>query len=159
MWFGKIAENIIERLGGRQVSKQEAKEILDRCEEAGLLHMSRNTSEEIDFLCNCDRWHCEVVANALKQPKPGWAFNSGFLPVFDEELCIACETCIGRCPSEALTLNKENVPTVNADLCFGCGVCATGCQQKAIEMEAKPDFPMPPKDVRELVTALKNSVL
>ena len=31
MWFGDIAENLSERLGGRQVSKEEAKDILDRC--------------------------------------------------------------------------------------------------------------------------------
>ncbi len=156
-WFGKIAEHLIDRLGGRRVNKQEAKEILEQCEKAGLIHMSRNTTDDIDFLCNCDRWHCEVVKTALKQPKPAWIFNSGFLPVFDPNLCIACETCIGRCPPEALSLGEDSVPKINTDLCFGCGVCATGCPQGAIAMETKPDFPIPPKDVRELVTALKSS--
>ena len=157
MWFGKIAENIVERLGGRRIGKQEALEILERCEKIGLLHMSRNTTEDIDFICNCDRWHCEVVGRALKQPKPGLIFNSGLQPVFDPNLCIACETCIGRCPSEALTLGEDNVPKINMDLCFGCGVCATGCLQEAIAMEPKPDFPIPPKNVKELVAALKSS--
>ncbi|HAA03644.1 MAG TPA: hypothetical protein DCE18_09760 [Syntrophobacteraceae bacterium] len=158
MWFGDIAEHIIERLGGRRVTKQEAKDILDRCEEAGLLHMSRNTTEDIDFLCNCDRWHCEVVGQVLKQPKPGWAFNSGFQPVFDADRCVACETCIGRCPPEALTLGEEGVPRFNPDRCFGCGVCATGCPEGAISMETKPGFPIPPKTVKELGAALRDSV-
>jgi 2-oxoacid:acceptor oxidoreductase delta subunit (pyruvate/2-ketoisovalerate family) len=157
MWFGEIAEHIIERLGGRRVSKQEAKEILDRCEEAGLIHMSRNTTDDIDFVCNCDRWHCEVVTNVLKQPKPGRVFNSGFQPVFDSDRCIACETCIDRCPPQALSLDENDGMVLNLDLCFGCGVCATGCPQEAIAMEAKPDFPTPPKNVKELVAALKAS--
>jgi Pyruvate/2-oxoacid:ferredoxin oxidoreductase delta subunit len=158
MWFGQIAEHIIERLGGRRVTKQEAKDVLDRSEEAGLIHMSRNTTEDIDFLCNCDRWHCEVVTHVLKQPRPSWAFNSGFQPVFDADRCLSCETCIGRCPPQALSLGENGVPTFNPDLCFGCGVCATGCPEGAIVMEAKPDFPIPPKTVRDLATALRGSV-
>jgi Pyruvate/2-oxoacid:ferredoxin oxidoreductase delta subunit len=157
MWFGEIAENITERLGGRQVTKEEARGIVDRCEEAGLIHMSRNTTDEIDFMCNCDRWHCEVVGQVLRQPKPGFIFNSGFKPTFDAERCSACETCIERCPSEALTMGEANVPVVNTDRCFGCGVCATGCPESAIAMENKPGFPDPPKTVKALVTALKNS--
>jgi Pyruvate/2-oxoacid:ferredoxin oxidoreductase delta subunit len=157
MWFGEIAENITERLGGRRVTKEEAREMVDRCEEAGLIHMSRNTTDEIDFMCNCDRWHCEVVGQVLKQPRPGLVFNSGFKPTFDAERCVACETCIERCPPDALTMGEANGPVVNTDRCFGCGVCATGCPEGAIEMENKPGFDTPPKTVKELVTALKNS--
>jgi len=157
MWFGELAEHIIERLGARRLSKQEAREILGQSEQAGLIHMSRNTTEDIDFLCNCDRWHCEVVTSIMKQPRPGLVFNSGFQPVFDIELCMECGTCIDRCPPEALRPESGDVPQINMDLCFGCGVCATGCPEGAIAMEAKPDFPNPPKNVKELVTALKNS--
>jgi len=157
MWFGEMAENLTERLGGRLVTKDEAREIVERCEEAGLIHMSRNTTDEIDFMCNCDRWHCEVVGQVLKQPRPGLVFNSGFRPAFDTERCVACETCIDRCPPEALTMGAADVPIVNTDRCFGCGVCATGCPESAIAMENKPDFPAPPKTPKELVAALKNS--
>jgi len=155
MWFGNMADQMTERLGGRRVTKQEAKEIIDETEEAGLIHMSRNTTDDIDFVCNCDRWHCEVVINVLKQPKPGLIFNSGFQPVFDPELCVSCEICIGRCPPQALTTGEDDVPTVNTDRCFGCGVCATGCPEEAIEMEAKPGFSAPPKNMKELAAALK----
>ena len=157
MWFGEMAENITGRLGGRRVARDEAREIADRCEAAGLIHMSRNTTDEIDFMCNCDRWHCEVVGQVLKQPKPGLIFNSGFKPTITTERCAACETCIERCPPEALRMGEDKVPVVNTDRCFGCGVCATGCPENAIAMERKPGFPDPPKTVKELVTALKNS--
>lgn len=155
MWFGNIADHMVERLGGRRVSKQEAHDLVTQSEEAGLIHMSRNTTEEIDFMCNCDRWHCEVVAQVLKQPRPALVFNSGFQPVFDAARCLSCGTCVDRCPPEALTLKNEPVPVLDLDRCFGCGACATGCPEEAIAMEAKADFPVPPKDIRELVTALK----
>ena len=158
MLFGDMAEYTIERLGGRKVNKTEAREILDQAEEAGLIHMSRNTSEDISFLCNCDRWHCATVSTMMKQPKPGIVFNSGFEPQFDAESCIACEVCIARCPPEALTMGNSDVPEVDLDLCFGCAVCATGCDQDAILMKAKPGYPEPPRDLKELAGAIKASV-
>ncbi|MGD0400525.1 MAG: 4Fe-4S binding protein [Syntrophobacteraceae bacterium] len=156
MWFGERAEHLVQRLGGRRITKQEAKDILDSCEEAGLLHMSRNTTEDIDFMCNCDRYHCGVVTNVLKQPKPALVFNSGFQPVFDSELCVSCETCIERCPPQALAMDENNVQVLNTDLCFGCGMCATGCPEGAVSMEAKPGFPVPPKTTKDLVAALRS---
>jgi Pyruvate/2-oxoacid:ferredoxin oxidoreductase delta subunit len=157
MMFGKGAEYVADRLGGRKITKEEARKVLDIAEEAGLVHMSRNTTEDIDFICNCDRWHCEAMAGVLKQDKPALFFNSGFEPRFDADLCIACETCIERCPPVALTMGDSDVPEVDLDRCFGCAVCATGCDQDAIVMESKPDFPVPPKDTRELVSSIKAS--
>jgi Pyruvate/2-oxoacid:ferredoxin oxidoreductase delta subunit len=155
MWFGKGAEYAIERLGGRRLDKAEALGLLKSAEDAGLVHMSRNTTEDIDFICNCDRWHCEVISGVLKQPKPAWAFNSGFLPSFDPDLCAACGTCIERCPAGALAMGESSLPEVDLDRCFGCAVCASGCPEEAIRMTAKPGFPTPPKDLKELIGALK----
>jgi Pyruvate/2-oxoacid:ferredoxin oxidoreductase delta subunit len=158
MFFGRGAEFAVERLGARKLTKEAARGVLDRAEEAGLVHMARNTTEDIEFLCNCDRWHCEVLTGVLKQSRPGLFFNSGFQPAFDPGLCEACETCIERCPSAALTLGENDVPRADLDRCFGCAVCATGCPSEAIVMETKKDFPVPPKDTQELVAALKASL-
>jgi len=157
MWFGSMAEYAIERLGAKQMDVAESQNVLDKAEEAGLIHMSRNTSEDIEFICNCDRWHCDVVKGVLKQSKPALFFNSGFEPRFDSDLCVACETCIERCPPEALAMGENDIPEVNLDRCFGCAVCATGCPSDAIVMESKPGFPVPPRDMKELVTSIKAS--
>jgi len=157
MWFGNMAEYAIERLGGRHLTKLEARQLLDKAEEAGLVHMSRNTTENIDFICNCDRWHCEVIKGVLKQSKPALFFNSGFQPRFDPDLCNACETCLERCPPQALAMGDNEIPAVDLDRCFGCAVCATGCPSDAIAMEAKTDFPAPPKDPKDLIASLKAS--
>jgi Pyruvate/2-oxoacid:ferredoxin oxidoreductase delta subunit len=155
MQFGLWAQFAIERLGGKKVNQQEAREVLDRAEEAGLIHMSQNMTEGISFICNCDRWHCFVVKDALAKPKPGLFFNSGFEPIFDPDLCTACGTCIDRCPPEALTMGDHDLPVVNLDRCFGCAVCATGCPTEAVAMVNKPDFPEPPKNGKALREAMK----
>ncbi len=157
MQFGPAAQFAIERLGAKKVSKEEAREVLNRAEEAGLIHMSQNMTEEIGFICNCDRWHCSAVQNVLAKPKPGLFFNSGFEPSFDPDLCTACGTCIDRCPPEALTLGDDGLPQVDLNRCFGCAVCATGCPSEAIAMKNKAGFPMPPKDAKALREAIKTS--
>jgi Pyruvate/2-oxoacid:ferredoxin oxidoreductase delta subunit len=155
MQFGLGAQFAIERLGGRKLTKKEARGVLDRAEEAGLIHMSQNMTEDIGFICNCDRWHCVAVKTALAKPKPGVFFNSGFEPKFDADLCVACETCIDRCPPEALTMGEDDVPQVDFDRCFGCAVCATGCPSEAISMVNKPGFPEPPRDGKALREAMR----
>ncbi len=158
MFFGQTAEFAIERLGARALSKKAARDVLDQAEEAGLVHMSYNTTDDIRFLCNCDRWHCGPMKRALSQPKPGVIFNSGFEPKFDPDECSACEICIGRCPPEALTMGEDDVPKVDLNRCFGCAVCATGCPSEAITMMAKEDFPKPPKNMKALSEAIKASL-
>ena len=50
MQFGMGAQYVAERLGARMVSKEEARAVLDGAEEAGLIHMSQNVTEDIGFL-------------------------------------------------------------------------------------------------------------
>lgn len=154
MSFGKGARFNIERLGAREITKEEAMGILDETEEAGLIHMTRNTADT-HFICNCDRWHCDAVTGMLAQPKPGEFFNSGFEPRFDPDACVACEECIDRCPSTALAMGNDDVPKIDLDRCFGCAACATGCPSEAIRMVSKPGFPEPPKDGKAWAEALK----
>jgi Pyruvate/2-oxoacid:ferredoxin oxidoreductase delta subunit len=156
MQFGASAQFIIDRNMGRQVTKDEALKILQVAEEAGLVHASLNR-QEIDFLCNCCSCHCVILKTALAQPKPGVSLNSGFQPVWDDDLCTACETCIANCPTGALTLGDQNVPEVDLDRCIGCGVCASGCPEDAIALETRADIEVPPVDRKALRAAVKAS--
>lgn len=156
MQFGRGAQFVIDRKMGRKITKEEAIEILERAEEAGLVHCSNNR-QEIDFLCNCCSCHCVILKNAIAHPKPGLAVNSGFQPVWDIELCTACETCIDRCPMEAIAMGEDEVPEVNLDLCIGCGVCATGCPEEAIQLVERPGAETPPVDQKALKEAIKAS--
>jgi Pyruvate/2-oxoacid:ferredoxin oxidoreductase delta subunit len=156
MQFGMGAQFVIDRGMGRKISKDEAREILQKSEEAGLVHCSANR-QEIDFICNCCGCHCMFLQTALAQPKPGVSLNSGFYPIWDAEFCTACETCIDRCPTRAIAMGDDNVPQVNLDLCVGCGVCATGCPEDAIALVERPGMQVPPVDHKELKAAIKAS--
>jgi len=154
--FGRGAQFVIDRRMGKEISREQAMEILDRAEAAGLVHCTSNR-QEIDFLCNCCSCHCVILRRALAQPKPGLAVNSGFQPLWDTDLCTLCETCIERCPMEAITMGVD-APEVSLDRCIGCGVCATGCPEEAISMEERPGIPAPPIDNKALRAAIKESM-
>ncbi len=156
MQFGMGAQFVIDRKMGRQISKEEAMEILKQTEEAGLVHAAINR-QEIDFLCNCCSCHCMILKTALAQPKPGLSLNSGFKPQHNSENCTSCGTCIDRCPTEALVMGDEDVPELNLDRCIGCGVCATGCDFEAISLVARADILPPPVDQKALQEAIKAS--
>jgi Pyruvate/2-oxoacid:ferredoxin oxidoreductase delta subunit len=156
MQFGMGAQFVIDRGMGRKISKEEAMDILKKCEEAGLVHSAINR-QEIEWLCNCCNDHCVILKKALALPKPGIALNSGFQPVRDPELCEACGTCIERCPAAALTMGANDVPQVDLDRCIGCGVCATGCPKEAITLVERPGAQVPPLDHKALKEAIKAS--
>jgi len=154
IFFGRNAEFGIDCLGAKKVTQEEALKLLNECEEAGLVHQTQNVTDEISYLCNCDRWHCYAIKITLQQPYPSKMLNSGFEPRFDPDLCAACETCIDRCPAGALAMGDDDIPHVDLNRCFGCAVCATGCPEEAISMENKPGFEEPPKDQKALREAI-----
>lgn len=155
MQFGGGARYVIERKMGRQVSKEEARAVLQKAEEAGLVHASMN-SQEIDFICNCCPCHCMILKTALAQSSPATALHSGFRPDFDSTRCVACGTCVERCPAHALTMLEE-LPSLNETRCFGCGVCASGCPSEAIQLVERPTVEPPPVDRKALKQALSSA--
>lgn len=156
MQFGMGARFIIDRKIGRQISRKEALEILNKAEEAGLVHATVNR-QEIDFLCNCCGCHCMILKTALAQPKPGLSLNSGFKPRHDHDLCTSCGDCIERCPTKALAMGNEGRPELDLDRCIGCGVCAGGCAFEAVTLVERAGILPPPVDQKALREAVKAS--
>jgi Pyruvate/2-oxoacid:ferredoxin oxidoreductase delta subunit len=158
MQFGPGARFIIDKGLGREVSKKEAMEILEKSEQEGLVHCSTN-QQNIDFVCNCCADHCIILVTALAQPKPGLALNSGFEPKINQEECITCDVCIENCPSAALAMSEDDLLALDLDRCFGCGVCATSCPTDAIVLVEKAGYPEPPVDQRALKEALRSGAV
>ncbi|MBC8443875.1 MAG: hypothetical protein H8D81_02040, partial [Deltaproteobacteria bacterium] len=56
--YDEMAEFVIDRGLARPVSKDEARQILKKCEEDGLVHMVDNVQGEIKHTCNCCGHYC-----------------------------------------------------------------------------------------------------
>ena len=50
------------------------------------------------------------------------------------DACVACGTCIGECPVEAISAG--DIYVIDADKCIDCGTCAGVCPSEAIAPEA-----------------------
>jgi heterodisulfide reductase subunit A len=60
--------------------------------------------------------------------------------VVNEDLCVACKTCIDACPYEAREFDEEKeVVTVNEALCQGCGSCVVACAAGATQQKNLAD--------------------
>ena len=47
-----------------------------------------------------------------------------------EDLCIACGTCMGECPSGSIS--EGDVYKIDQDTCIDCSACAGVCPVEAI---------------------------
>ena len=132
MQVDRAAEYNIERGTGRALSKNEAMEIMKKCEEEGLVHVADNRQVVGHVICNCCKDCCLNWA-VMKGPKK-WVAPSRFEAVVDPDLCSGCETCLERCFFDAISVN-DDVAVVNAGKCLGCGVCTVSCPTEALKLK------------------------
>ncbi|MHA1130338.1 MAG: ATP-binding protein [Candidatus Helarchaeota archaeon] len=117
-------------------SKEAAIEYLKKTEKAGLVHLTSNSKggEHLMFICNCCPCHCGALMPAKKHGFKS-AIPSNFRPKIDVEVCVECETCLKKCPMDAISHPEEGKMVINSSICIGCGVCAMNCPKSAITME------------------------
>ncbi len=152
MTFGPQAAYVAERGFGRLVSKEEARKVLDRSEEAGLVHCSSNTGDYISFICNCCVCHCGILRSIKSGIIPMGAV-SGFIVTVDEDACSGCGSCVDRCRMDALSLNGDSAVR-DGERCIGCGLCISVCPTDALKLEPREGAAVPPRNQRELRSSL-----
>jgi ferredoxin len=139
LYFDSGAEFMVERGYGRYLTVEEALELLEETEKAGLVHSTLNTQTRTQFICNCCTCACVILRGLSELHNPRAIAKSNFLPVRDDELCNKCKKCVSICPMEA---NVYHAPHDNEperilfleERCIGCGLCAYHCPNDAIKM-------------------------
>ncbi len=68
--------------------------------------------------------------------------RENILSVREEGLCIACGVCVGNCPKQCITLQREGneyLPVIDAASCISCGICMDVCPRRQLgDYEGKP---------------------
>jgi NAD-dependent dihydropyrimidine dehydrogenase PreA subunit/DNA-binding Lrp family transcriptional regulator len=143
--LGASADFYIENGLGREISKEEAKEILLKAEEDGLIHCSTNSAGSKAFICNCCGCCCKYLALVTKYGNPNAIARSNYYATKDQETCNDCGTCVERCQVNAIRTENDHT-IIDKDMCIGCGLCASTCPTGSITMvkkspeEASPIF-------------------
>jgi len=135
--FGAAAEYYIENGIGREISAEEAIEILREADRSGLVHAGVNT-KHLSNICNCCPCCCASMKGIVQRGLDKHLFmNALFEAIVDGESCNACGDCVERCPVGAATLGE--VAAVDRDRCLGCGLCAAVCPGDAITVSLRED--------------------
>jgi electron transport complex protein RnfB len=135
MGFGYAAKMYIEQGWGREISKEEAIEILQKNQEDGLVIQPDN-SQDLGFICSCCSCCCESLSRYIKFPNPGNMSITNYYAEIDPEICTGCGTCINICPMEAIKL-KDDISIIKKKRCIGCGNCVVKCPVEAISLKKR----------------------
>jgi electron transport complex protein RnfB len=135
--FGQYGRYYVENKMGRFISKDEAREVVKRNEEAGLVMQPFN-SQKVGGMCSCCGDCCGMLRSLKKQPFPARSVQSNYFAEVDGEVCAGCETCLDRCQMEAIQIVDDKA-VINLDRCIGCGLCVTTCSTGALQLKKKPD--------------------
>ena len=106
--MGKGAEHYIRSGRARQITREEAMEIILRAEENGLMHDIPNIEEvgESAAICNCCACACFGLRAGLMWGARD-AIRSNFEAYVDESKCVACGQCVENCPANAVRLGQK----------------------------------------------------
>jgi iron-only hydrogenase group A len=98
-----------------------------------------NGLKEIEKFLSSGKWKEYLFIEVMACP--GGCINGGGTPriekksQIDENLCIACGTCIENCPVGAIEYNAQGRAEVQKEQCVGCQLCSNICRAMAIRMQ------------------------
>lgn len=102
------AEYYIKTGRGRQITREEAFEIIRRAEDNGLMHSIPNldTPGHTHAICNCCGCGCYAMRLANEFVNND-IVRSNYKSSVDESKCVACGECVDVCPTNALRLGQK----------------------------------------------------
>ena len=141
--FDNVARSLAQNGGyARLITKEEAKEALERSYANNLVQIGENVRDHPAFICNCCGCCCEALQAARKFSPMQPVSTTIYIPKVSMEVCIGCGKCAKVCPVLSICMeedgNKKKKAIINEEICLGCGVCARNCKPKAIELKRRP---------------------
>lgn len=155
--FDRWAEMAIRHKFGKEVSKEEMLENLERSKHLGLVLNADNVKNNVGFICHCCKCCCTGLAAYNKYGGQNIIVTSTFINSIDDDKCNGCGVCAKICPVNAITMQpetdpksgistslprkysgqveiKKQKPVIDESRCLGCGVCGLKCPKGAAKL-------------------------
>jgi NADPH-dependent glutamate synthase beta subunit-like oxidoreductase/NAD-dependent dihydropyrimidine dehydrogenase PreA subunit len=106
--MGNAAKYYIKTGKGREITREEAFEIIKRAEENGLMHTIPNVDGpgHTHAICNCCGCSCFALRNASMFLNNDFV-RSNYVAEVDPKKCVACGECVEVCPTNAAKLGQK----------------------------------------------------
>ena len=136
LMLGLHAILVSTRGEGKQVTREEAMEYVEKTREYGMVVLTDNSIEMDDgIVCFCCGCCCSVTRGLSRWDNPRAFARSNFVARVSED-CSACKTCVDRCFFHAISLpDYAQSAKIDEDRCMGCGVCTVTCPTEALHLE------------------------
>lgn len=136
--LNEVAERHMAIGWAREITMDEALDVLERTHEAGLVHMAYGHGEfyepgVINSVCSCCSCCCGIFSGVLRFGRYPHLLTSHAVAVTDASSCTDCGECVDRCQFGAREILDGSL-AFNPDLCFGCGLCLSTCPTYAITL-------------------------
>ncbi|MCG8338842.1 MAG: 4Fe-4S binding protein [Proteobacteria bacterium] len=149
--LGKSALFATEYEFAKTITKEQAKQILEKASDDGLVHKAFHIhlDKELDeeAICNCCQCCCGPFQMYYRGVAP-YHCHTKYLAQVNFDDCTACETCIPLCPIESISM-QDSAAFVDETTCIGCGICVHHCPDQVIQLlqtEERQVF-LPPKRI------------
>jgi NAD-dependent dihydropyrimidine dehydrogenase PreA subunit len=138
LFFGQVADYIVDYNFGKRLTKQECVGILKTCADAGCVHNTNNFTEALQFVCNCCPDCCGFLEAVKKYGNIKTINPSNFVSAVDPQACALCGDCVTRCPVNAISI-EEDALIIDEKICLGCGNCVAVCPTGSLSMKRISD--------------------
>ena len=157
MAFGSMADMVLRRKHGREISREEAVAIAARNEEDGLVFQPSGVKSP-EFVCSCCGCCCGMLGMQKKLPHPVDFWTSSFYVQVSGEKCAGCGKCVERCQVDAISIpGRKQSAVVNLSRCIGCGLCVSTCSPGALRLvEKREKSPLPEDEEGLFEEIMKN---
>lgn len=118
-----------------KLTKEEAKQVIEKADEAGLVHTLSSHG-----ICNCCDDCCYLFRGQRIRRSTGFWPRSDHIIHMDQDRCVACGKCVTRCHFhvfEKIGKGRTAKMQVDTSTCVGCGLCANTCPTKALSLETR----------------------
>lgn len=149
VYFGKVADYIVERNFGKRYSRDELMTLLKTCEKHGLMHNINNFLGDNIVLCNCCGCCCQILKPMITHRGLRRIASSNFMAVVDQDTCIGCGECVELCQVTAIEMTDDKAK-INPDYCMGCGNCVSLCPSGSLSLVRCSEY-KPPKQSEKVV--------
>jgi len=135
---GPMAVYYLDNKMGRQISLEQAMQIIKSCHDAGLITQTQTITRPF-MVCNCCKCCCGFLGAVRRTATPAKLVTSNHRAVINAHSCTGCEACIDKCQVNALSMNDKGIAEIDYDRCIGCGLCAAACPEDALLLSPKPE--------------------